>query len=99
MTSFLLTTTDDKPELKDLFRQLYSLAAQWKSIGTMLGVQANVLKAIKTDEVDVHDCLQAVLSEYLKQVDPSPTWKDVIDAVDATDPNKAKEMETKLARA
>ena len=95
----MLTTTDDKPELKDLFRQLYSLAAHWKSIGTLLGVQADVLKTIKRDEVDVHDCLQAVLSEYLKQVDPSPTWKDVIDAVEAIDPNKAKEMETKLAYA
>lgn len=93
----LITLIDDKPELKDLFRQLYPLADHWENIGCLLGIKQHALKRIKKDEENVHDRLQEMLSEYLKQVDPLPTWKNIIDTVDIIDSSKAKEMNANLA--
>ena len=33
-----------------------------------------------------------MLSEWLKQVDPPPSWKDIADAVGMVDPVKAEEI-------
>ena len=93
----LITFIDDKPELKDLFRQLYPLAAHWENIGCLLGIQQHALNRINRDKESVHDRLQVMLFEYLNQVDPSPTWKNIIDAVDIIDSAKAKEMNANLA--
>ena len=37
-----------------------------------------------------------MLSEWLKQVDPPPTWKDITEAVETVDANKAQEMRTRF---
>ena len=47
---------------------------------------------IKKDEDGVRDCLHAMLSEWLKQVDPRPTWTDIVDAVEEVDSAKAEEI-------
>ena len=52
----------------------------------------HVLDKIQSDEEGVEDCLREMLSQWLNQVDPPPTWKDLADAVDAVDPKKAKEI-------
>lgn len=93
----LLIIIDDKPELKDLFRQLCPLAAEWKNIGCLLGLQTHDLNRISRDEESVRDRLRVMLTEYLHQVDPSPTWKAIIDAVEAIDSNKATEINANLA--
>ena len=36
--------------------------------------------------------MQKTLSEWLKQVDPPPTWKDITDAVERVDATKAQEI-------
>ena len=53
---------------------------------------------IKRDEEGVKDCLQAMLSEWLKQVHPQPTWTDIVDAVEEVDSSKAEEIRQNLAR-
>ena len=87
---------DDEPKLKDVFKKLLPLASSWKTIGTLLGVESHTLKAIKKDEQDVKDCLQAMLSEWLNQ--PQPTWMDIVDAVEEVDSSKADEIRKLLAR-
>ena len=47
----------------------------------------------------VHERLQEMLSEWLKKIDPSPTWKELIDTLKIIDPAKAKEIADSLARA
>ena len=89
---------DDQPKLKDIFKRLIPLASSWKTIGGLLGVERHVLDNIKKDEDGARDCLHAMLSEWLKQVDPPPTWTDIVDAVKEVDSSKAEEIRRHIAR-
>ena len=89
---FAFTNAGDTPKLQDVFKEIFGLASHWKSIGTLLGLKSHLLDNIKSEEEGAHDRLQKMLSEWLKQVDPPPTWKDIGDAVETVDANKAQEM-------
>ena len=86
--------SDQLPELKDALKFLLPLAAEWKTIGTLLGVQKHNLDIIQADEDGVRNRLREMLSEWLKQVDPSPTWAALADAVEVVNELKAKEIRT-----
>lgn len=88
------TTADNKFKLKNTFTLLLPLATQWKTIGTLLGIEKHILDKIKSDEDGVNDRLQEMLSEWHKQIDPLPTWRDLAKAVERVDPQKAKEIRT-----
>ena len=87
---------DEKPILKDAFRELLTLAAEWKTIGTLLGLQPHTLARVKADEDGVRNCLQEMLSEWLKQIDPPPTWAVLVEAVEAVSAHKAEEIRTRF---
>ena len=87
-----MSTSGEPPKLRDVFRKLLPLASQWKTIGVLLDIPKHVLSKIQSDEEGVNDRLHEMLSEWLKQVDPPPTWKDLADAVDVVDQQKAKEI-------
>ena len=55
------------------------------------------MEKIKKDEDGVEDYLQAMLSEWLKQIDPLPTRKELTDAVEEVDVLKAQEIKKYLA--
>ena len=78
-------------------RKLLPLANDWKTIGCLLGVTRTVIERIKLEEVGIRDCLQGVLAEWLKQVNPPPTWKQLVDAVEGVDQSKAEEIKQYLA--
>ena len=78
-----------------MFRELFPLSAQWKTIGTLLGVPENVLERIKADEDSVQDRLQKVLSEWLKQVDSRPTWAALAEAVEPVNQAKSHKIKTR----
>ena len=75
-----------------MFKRLLPLAAHWRTIGTLLGVSKDVQKRIRSDEEGVNDYLQEMLSEWLKQIDPLPTWSALAEAVEMVDSSKAKEI-------
>ena len=75
-----------------MFKRLLPLAAHWRTIGTLLGVSKDVQKRIRSDEEGVNDYLQEMLSEWLKQTDPLPTWSALAEAVEMVDSSKAKEI-------
>ena len=77
--------------MKDTFRELLTLASQWKTIGMLLGLPEHILEKIKADEDTAHDRLQKMLSEWLKQV-KSPTWMALADAVESVDQVKAQDI-------
>ena len=93
----LCPITDSKPELKSVFKKLLHLAHEWKSIGILLGIKRTILENIKREEHGVRDCLSSMLSEWLKMVDPSSTWKEIVDAVQEVDPSSAQEIQKMLA--
>jgi hypothetical protein len=41
------------------------------------------------------DCLREVLEEWLKEIDPPPTWEQVVHAVRQVDEGKAEEIHSK----
>ena len=84
-----------RPKLKDTLKELLPLAMDWKTIGTLLEIKKSILDKIRADEDGVRDCLQEMLSEWLKQVDPPPTWAALADAVETVDELKAQEIRTR----
>ena len=84
--------SDDRPKLKDVLKELLPLATEWKTIGILLGIQKHILDKIKKDEDGVCDCLQEMLAEWLKQVDPPSIWRNLADAVEHVDQKKAQEL-------
>ena len=64
----------------------------WKTIGTLLGVSKPVLDKIRSDEEGANDRLHEMLSEWLKQTDPPPTWTALADAMEMIDSSKAQEI-------
>ena len=84
--------TGGKPELGDVLDKLLPLATHWKIIGTLLGVSKHVLDKIKSDEEGANDRLNEMLSEWLKQIDPPPSWTKLAKAVETLDPSKAVEI-------
>ena len=90
-----ITIVQERPKLKDMFKELLPLSTDWKSIGTLLGVPENVLKNIKANEDSAQDRLQGVLSEWLRLVDPPPTWAVLAEAVEAVDQLKSQEIKSR----
>lgn len=75
-----------------MFKETITLATHWKTIGTLLCVPKHVLDRIKNDEDGVNDRLQEMLSEWLKQTNPAPTWATLADAVEMVNSSKAKKL-------
>ena len=84
----------EKPDLKKAFKHLLPISTEWKSIGIFLDLPSNSLNRIAAEEQGVNSCLQAMLSEWLKKVDPHPSWAQLIEAVEPFDAAKAAELRT-----
>lgn len=89
---------DLKPQLKTVFRDLLPLAVHWKTIGTLLGVDSATFDKIEYEERAINDCLRKMLDEWLKRINPLPTWAELIDAVNAVDKEKAQEIGQRIAK-
>ena len=77
-------TIPSKPELKDLTGALNKVASEWKRLGVNLEIPDGTLNNIAADySHKSQDCLLEMLKEWLKQqVDPPPSWGNIIDAVE-----------------
>ena len=67
---------DDTPKMRDLNRYVTNkYAADWKDIGTELGLKDNIVDNIeKNNRSIVQDCLKDVLKKWLK-LTPNATWR------------------------
>ena len=72
--------------------KLLPLATHWNTIGTLLGVSKPTLDKIMSDKKCANDCLQEMLSEWLKQIDPPPSWAALAVAVEMVNQSKAMEI-------
>lgn len=82
----------EKPKLSKVFRKLLPISKHWKNIGTLLDLPSGTLEGLAVDEPDVQSQLRAMLNEWLKQVNPPPTWSQLADAVEPFDKAKAGEL-------
>lgn len=84
-----------KPRLKESFREMLPLAAEWRIIGTQLEIEKHILDQIKAEEQGVRNCLHEMLSQWIRKIDPPPTWSALADAVETVDEIKANEIRTR----
>ena len=84
---------DCKPKLWDSLKILFPHASHWKNIGVFLEMDTNELDKIENDEKGVENCLRVMLSKWLKQVDPVPTWKGLAEAVEVIDQTLAEKIQ------
>lgn len=81
----------EKPTNAEAFRALISISYEWKSIGTLLGIETAALKNIDNRRSD-RECLIDMISEWFKMLDA--TWEGLIKAVkDLPNLQKAQEIE------
>ena len=67
-------------DLGDVFKKMYNDRAKWYAIGLELHVSSGTLAAIESEHRDPATCLRKTLEDWLKQVDPKPTWEALEDA-------------------
>ena len=89
--------SDDQPKLKDAFGKLLPLATHWRNIGVLLGIKNDDLHAINLN-VKEDDCLREMLSLWLKNKNPLPTWSILAGAVEYYDSAKAQEIRDSIAK-
>jgi ankyrin repeat protein len=74
------------------------LAAEWHSIGALLNLPDVQLRAIRKDNPKAVNCMREMLDLWLKQIDPRPSWMQLVDAVDILEPEKALTLRKKYCR-
>lgn len=58
------------------------VSAKWEELGISLRLESGLLEIIKKDNPnDCRACLRVMLKEWMKQVDPPPSWSAIIEAV------------------
>ena len=70
-------------DLKDIQNVLWDAQTKWFNIGIQLGLDSVKLKAIECDYANVKDRFNQMLSEWLVQIDPEPTWDRLVSALKA----------------
>ena len=73
----------EPPRISTLLNELTNrVSAKWEEIGISLRLESGLLEIIKKDNPsDCRACLRDVLKEWLKQIDPPPSWVAIIKAV------------------
>ena len=73
----------EPPRYTTLLNELTNrVAARWKEIGSHLQLEPGLLDIIKEDNPsNCRACLREMLKEWMKQVDPPPSWSTIIKAV------------------
>ena len=81
-SSISLSSRSAKPELREIFMQLFPVAAKWENIGIFVGIKPDKLDNIKKENSSSQpDCLREMLKIWVKQIDPPPTWSTMADAL------------------
>ena len=70
-------------DLRDAQKLLISISHKWYGIGLELKVKPTVLNRIRPQYSDPAECLREMLSEWLTEVDPYPTWEALAQALES----------------
>lgn len=87
----------DQGDVADVLEELLEAQTQSYELGLRLKLKIHVLDAIHKEETSSKKCLLKVLAEFLKQTDPPPTWRVIIEALNSRTvnlPKLAKKLET-----
>ena len=84
LCSCLPSTVDLIPDnLPKLLNLLVDASPEWMDLGLQLGVNQTTLRAIRQDNHHVtKHCFTDMLSEWLKMIDPLPSWEGLFAALE-----------------
>ena len=85
-----------KPKLKEAIKQLLPMSEEWKDIGIQLDIPISILNRLESDWPNVRSRLRAMLTEWLNRVNPTPTWTQLVDAVELYNEAQAEQMRSCL---
>jgi hypothetical protein len=76
----------EPPRINTLLKELSSrVSPKWEEIGTFLRLESGLLDSIKENNPDDYKaCFRMILKEWLKRIDPPPSWVAIIKAVKDT---------------
>ena len=57
---------------------------KWYNIGIELGLEVGDLKTIEKDHSNCDDCFREMLTKWLNNCKPEPTWKALKQALEST---------------
>ena len=79
---FCLSDRLSVDDLAAVQRKLYDVNTKWYNLGLELGLRPPTLDSIKTNySGDPSQCFCQVLKEWLKGVNPLPTWQAMVNAL------------------
>ena len=79
------TDKGTRPSLADSLKLLLPIARDWKTIGALLNMESNLLENISYDCRNAKECLQQMLTQWLKRAFPPPSWEELAEAVEYSD--------------
>ena len=84
-TPYTAVPTGDEPltpdDAVDVLEEILEAQNHSRFFGLKLNVPDYIVTGIHTHYTDPKDCLYYVLVEFLKQVDPIPTWRAIVTAL------------------
>ena len=84
-------------------RKLFAVNTEWYNVGLELGLHASTLDSIYAKySGDPSQCFRHVLKEWLKGVNPPPTWQAMINALESPTVAQyqvAKQIRTEIPQA
>ena len=88
-------------DLAAVQRKIFAVRTEWYNLGLELGQQVSTLDSIEDKyRGDPSKCFRHVLKEWLKGVDPPPTWQGMVNALKSptvTQHQVAERIETELS--
>ena len=84
-----------KVTLQNALNELSAMKNEWYEIGVRLGVPSEDLRSIETENMRVNDRLINMVDEWLKRIDPIPSWQQLAEVVEKMHPRKAAEIRAK----
>ena len=68
-------------DLCEVQRATWDARRQWYNIGLELHIDPGTLDVIEGNNKDINNCFRAMLTTWLKMVEPKPTWETLAEAL------------------
>ena len=92
----------ERPKLSVLVEELHDVKTKWYSIGIQLQVPESKLDEIENAaREDLERAFRRMIQEWLKQINPEPTWTDIVKVLRCRSINEqrlAKNLERRFCK-
>ena len=68
-------------DITDIAQELFNVQAKAEILGQLLKLPQGTMEAIFLEYKKPLDCLMKVIGEFVKQIEPPPTWKTIANAL------------------